>query len=162
MLFVADLERADAGLVDQPGLQVRDDAARLVAQPAHLVEFGIVARAHEAAIALEQRHLIVEGPFEMVAEGRGESLDAGQCVGHLFGDARVGKQRSDLGSRRHAGAQRAEVARAAAVERQPRERARHVRSAFQHAAKSVAQGRFVSEEGDGIESASDLAGIGRG
>ena len=52
-VVVADLERADAGLVRVARLQRRDHAARFIAQRARLVERGVVARAHEAAVALE-------------------------------------------------------------------------------------------------------------
>ena len=52
-VVVADLQDADAGLVGIARLQRRDDAAGFIAQRPCLVERGVVARAHEAAVALE-------------------------------------------------------------------------------------------------------------
>ena len=59
-VVVPDLQRAHAGLVGVARLQRRDHPARFVAQRARLVERGVVARAHEAAVALEQRQLVGE------------------------------------------------------------------------------------------------------
>jgi hypothetical protein len=57
---VLDLQRADASLAGIARFQRHDHPARLVAHGAGLVERRVVARPHEAAIALEQRQLFVE------------------------------------------------------------------------------------------------------
>ncbi len=53
-----DLERAHAGLLGVARLQARDHPARFVAQAPRLVERGLIACAHEAAVALERRKLL--------------------------------------------------------------------------------------------------------
>ena len=67
-VVVPDLERADAGLVGVARLQGRDHAARFVAQAPRLVERGLVAGAHEAAVALDQRQLVGERAGQQVAQ----------------------------------------------------------------------------------------------
>ncbi len=52
-VVVANFQAADAGILGVARLQRGDDAARFVAQGAGLVERGVVAFAHEAAVALE-------------------------------------------------------------------------------------------------------------
>ena len=69
-VVVPDLERAHAGLVGIARLQRRDHAAGLVAQRARLVERRVVARAHEAAVALEQRQLVGERAPQAPARSR--------------------------------------------------------------------------------------------
>ena len=59
-VVVPDLQRAHAGRVGVARLQRRDHAAGFVAQRARLVERGVVACAHEAAVALEVRQLVGE------------------------------------------------------------------------------------------------------
>ncbi len=59
-VVVPDLQAAHAGRLGIARLQGGDDAARLVAQGARLVERRVVAVAHEAAVALEGRQFVGE------------------------------------------------------------------------------------------------------
>src|SRR5262249_59738743 len=69
-VVVPDLERANAGLLGIARLQGGDDAAGFVAQAAHLVERGVVAGAHEAAVALDQGQLVGERARKLAGERR--------------------------------------------------------------------------------------------
>ena len=57
-------------------------------------------------------------------------------------------------------AHRAEIARTATAERQPRQRPRKVRRAFQLLAQRLPQPRLAGEIGDGVETGVDGGGIG--
>ncbi len=59
-VVVPDLEALDAGLVGVARLHRGYHEARGVAQIACFVEGGLVALANEAAVALDQRQLLVE------------------------------------------------------------------------------------------------------
>ena len=109
-VVVPDLERAHAGLLGIARLQRRDHAARFVAQRARLVERGVVARAHEAAVALEQRQLVAERRGKLArdrgvglaqARSRPAATSAGRAppAVELGGEARRGR-RCRRGSRR--------------------------------------------------------------
>ncbi len=67
-VVVADFEDAHGRGFGVAGLQRRDHAARLVAQRARFVERGDVARAHEAAVALEVGKLLGERRIELGGE----------------------------------------------------------------------------------------------
>ena len=83
-VVVPDLEDADAGVFGVARLQRGDDAARFVAQRARLVERGVVAFAHEAAVALEG------GQFGGERRGQfGRQHAVGRAAGlHRVGDFR--------------------------------------------------------------------------
>ena len=59
-VVVLDPELPDSRLVGVSRLHVGDDAAAFVAQAARFVESGERARAHEAAVALDQRQVVGE------------------------------------------------------------------------------------------------------
>ena len=127
-VVVADFQSAHAGVVGVARLQRSDDAARFVAQRARLVERGVVALAHEAAVALEA------GQF---GGKRGGKLGGQHAVRTLARAQRVGDLRrrrfkranraSEIGRGQDAVANGGEVARAAAANRQPRQRAGEIR-----------------------------------
>ena len=89
----------------------------------------------------------------MAGETGGQCRDRGKRRLQLGRQHRAGKQLADLGGRLEAGAQAAEVARAAAVERQPRQRARHVGDALQRGAQAFAQPWLGQEERHRIQPA---------
>ncbi len=99
--IVLDLERLDVGLGDEPRLQCGDDSARLRRQRALGIERSIVAAFDEAAIAREQRRIVIDGAVEFRRKRRGRR---GERVAHA-GD--VGRRLID------AAEDRCEVARAA-------------------------------------------------
>ena len=55
-----DLERLDAAVVGVARLHRRDHAARFIAQRARVIEIGVVIRANEIAVALDQRQFVGE------------------------------------------------------------------------------------------------------
>ncbi len=57
-VVVANLEALDAGVVGVARLHRGNHQPRGIAQIAGLVQRGFIARAHEAAVALEQRQFI--------------------------------------------------------------------------------------------------------
>ena len=71
-VVVPDFQRADAGGLGIFDLKRGDDAARFIAQPAGLIERGVVAGADKAAVAAERRQFV------------------GQCVRKLRRDGGVG------------------------------------------------------------------------
>ena len=78
---VPDLQRLDVGLVDQPRLQRGDHGAGFGRQRPLGVERGVVALAHEAAVAGEQRRLVVDG------RGRARRRASAGAVAERCGDA---------------------------------------------------------------------------
>ena len=91
-IVVPDLQRADAGLLDQVALHAGDDPARLVAQRPHLVELGVVARAHEAAVALQQRQFVGERRVEMRGEVARQRARAPRSAAASSGGQRRARQ----------------------------------------------------------------------
>ena len=151
-IVVPDLQRADAGLLDQPALQAEDHAPRFGRQPARLVELAVVAFAHEAAVALQQRQLVGRAPARDArrnpwAAPRSPSAPRPSSSG----SGTPANSAAISPAARKARAQRAEVARAAAVERQPGQRARHVGDALQRQPQRFAELGLGDEEADRIQ-----------
>ena len=157
---MADLERADAAQADILGLQLGDHPAALVAQPAGVVELGVEGRRHERAVAGEERRL---GDQRSV-EPRDQRLVPGQRL------ARRGEHRGELVRQRRAQplrlrqavADRREIARAAAVERQPRQRpleVGHLAQVLAHRPRGLCRGVEVA---DRVLPFADQPGVGRG
>ena len=146
-IVVADLEALDAGVVGVARLHRGDDEARGVAQVAGLVERGLIAFANEAAVALDQRQLLGQRALEFA---RQLARRAAQRRHHRSDILRrmieLVEPRQRLVGGEDAVAQACEIARAAAADRQPRQRARHVGRAAQDGADIVAR-RAVRDEG---------------
>ena len=67
-IVVLDLELADARLLRVRGLHLGDHAAAFVAERAGFVERRGRARAHEAAVAPDERQVVGERAFEIAFE----------------------------------------------------------------------------------------------
>ena len=121
-----DLQALDAG---RPGifrLHPGDHAPALVAQFAGLVEIGVVARRDEAAVAGHERRFGDERCVEQIEE----RVVTGQAVrggGEVDRQIDAGERRGDGVCRFQPAPDRGQVARAAAVERQARQRPVDVR-----------------------------------
>ena len=156
-----DLQRANAGLVGIGQLQSGDHPAGFVAQRPQFVEFGIVAAPDEAAVALQERQLVVEAGGEKVGEGCGK---AGNCSERLADDLRhvlVREQFPHLPRSAGAGEKRTEIARTAAIERQARKRARHVGHTPERGPKIFGEAAFGQEPTDSFQPPVDRLRIGQ-
>ena len=123
-VVVPDLQRLDAGRIGIARLQRGDHPARFVAQRARLVERAVVAGAHEAAVALEQGQLVGERRRERIGDGRIRTAQRGGRVCQLGRDLSGLLQRAgELRGRQNAVADGGKIARTAAVDHQPRQRA---------------------------------------
>ncbi len=69
--IVLDLERLDVGLGDEPRLEGGDNGAGFGGKRALGIERVIVAALDEAAIAREQRRVLIDGAVEFRRERRG-------------------------------------------------------------------------------------------
>ncbi len=127
-VVVPDLQRAHAGLVGVARLQRGDHPARFVAQRARLVERGVVAGAHEAAVALEQRQFVGERRRQLGCDrGIGPAQRRRSAAAISAGSVASAVERVGEARRcRDAVADGGEVARAAAADHQPRQRARQI------------------------------------
>jgi hypothetical protein len=56
--IVLELQAGDAGFFGVAGLQSGDDLAAVVTQRARFIEYGIVSRRDETAVAREQRQIL--------------------------------------------------------------------------------------------------------
>ena len=161
-VVVADLQALDAGLVGVARLHRGDHEARGVAQIAGLVECGLIAFAHEAAVALDQRQLFGKRALEFARQiarraaqrlhdrRRSPAAELSSCASRA----------SAASAASNAVAQAGEIARAAASDRQPRQRARHVGRRAQRGAEVVARRAVGDEGGDGIEPPRDRGAVG--
>ena len=122
-VVVADLQRGDAGFVDISLLQIGDQTPAAVAKLAEFVELRVVPRRHEAAVTGEQRKVgsqrLVERLDRRVVpgEGGGRAIDLSGRGGRPAVDEPG--QAPGAGQRL---ADRGEVARPAAAEREARHR----------------------------------------
>ena len=129
-----------------------DDEPRGVAQVAGLVERRLIAFADEAAVALDQRQLFGQCAFEFagqIARGAAQRLHHGRDLRRRR--VKLRKPRQRLIGRQNAVAQACEIARAAASDRQPRQRARHVGRGAQRGADIVARGAVGDERRDRVQ-----------
>jgi hypothetical protein len=143
-------------------LHRRDDETRGIAQVAGFVERGLVALAHETAVAFDQRQLLGEraGKFaRQFARGAAQRLHHGGDVRRRMIEPGKPRQRGIGGD--DAVAQAREIARAAASDRQPRQSARHVGGRAQRGADFVAKRGIGNEGADGIEPPRDHGGVGQ-
>jgi hypothetical protein len=139
-VVVLDFERADAEVGAVARLQLQDQLARIVAQRAPLVEVGQVAGRDEAAVARQQRQALAQRARQAI-----DQVAVMAEVGQRLAQQRrrraetcLGEQRLDAGRRQQAVADGGEVARAAAVQRQARQRALQVRRFLQVRAQVLA------------------------
>ncbi len=126
-VVVAHLERADAGLVRVARLQRRHHAARFIAQRARLVERAVVAGAHEAAVALQIRQVIGKRRGERRDDRIVRRRERTRRFGDLVRRFQRGEPPREFLRCDKPVADRRKIARAAALEHQPRQRAREVR-----------------------------------
>ena len=151
-----DLERADAGLGGVSRLQPGDHPAAVVAQLAGLVEIGAIAVADEAAVALE----IAAGVGKRRAE-RARAAPAAPPARSRRGAGELRRQSSRGGEHRRAARAAisspsrdgGEIARTAAIERQPRRGAGDVGRRRETLADRLAEAGFGEHPGDRIETA---------
>ena len=157
-VVVLDAERADVGLGGVARLQAGDDAAALVAELARLVEVGAMAVADEAAVALQMRQVVGE---RRRRARRPAPPARAASAGARLGDLGRQRRRRRCASREPRGdgepvADRGEVARAAAVERQARQRARRDRAPRRASSRMRSAPRGIGEHpGDRVEAAVD-------
>ena len=93
-IVVPDLQRAHAGVLGIARLQRGDHPARFVAQRARLVERGVVAGAHEAAVALEMRQLVVERRRKLRRDRRDPAGAAPSAASRDFGGSVAARRRA--------------------------------------------------------------------
>ena len=147
-VVVLDAKRAAAGLGRIAPLERRNESARILLQLARLVEIGIVARAHEAAVAPHQRQILAKGSGKIVGGARVELAE------RAAGKPQLVRQRA--GCKEHEAevpggektvAQTSKIARAAASESEPREGARKIGRALEDGAQPLAQIAVLEQEG---------------
>ena len=129
-VVVADLERADAGRVLQLGLEAGDVAAGLVAQVAQLIELGVPARAGSGRRRARGTAGCRPAPSSS-RRTRSASSAIALALG-ASGEAQPARLLLDRAPARASPlADRVQIARPAAAERQARERALQVRAALE-------------------------------
>ena len=122
-IVVPDLQSLDAGFIRIACLHRGDDEPRRVAQAACLVERRVIAFAHEAAVALDQRQLVGQrvGEFlRQIARGAAQSIHHGPDFGGRV--VKPFQPAQGLVGGEDAVAQASKIARAAAPHRQSRQR----------------------------------------
>ena len=139
------------GRVGVARLQRRDHAAGFVAQRTRLVERGVVARAHEAAVALEMRKLVGERRRELGGDRGVGPAQRPRRLRELGGEVR----RSSSSAAKPAAASDAvadggEVARPAAADHEPRQRAGEIGRRREARAHVGARRRVGNEEFDRV------------
>ena len=147
-VVVADLQRLHGRGVGIARLQRRDHAAGFVAQRARLVERGVVARAHEAAVALEVREARRRAPPRARRRSRHRAGAAPRPLARAppAMAALLVELGRELGGGDDAVADGGEVARAAAADHQPRQRAGEIGRGLEARAHAGARGRVGHEE----------------
>ena len=157
-----DLEAPDSGLRRVVGLQPGDHPPALVAELPRLVELGVVAVADEAAVALQMRQVECQRRAEALARAPAGSAERRRDRGELLPAAGpLGQHAEHHGRRVEPVADRGEVARAAAVEHQPRQRPGEVGRGGERLARSSRRRRLGQHPRDRVEPAVDLRDIGR-
>ena len=133
----------------------------LVAQRPHVVEPGIVAGADEAAVAPEQRQVVVERTGQLSRQSFGKLLQPLRRRAKQRCLVQIGFRQhgGDRGGAIEPGAHHVEIARAAALKAEPRQRAQHVGDCPERLADLRRQRRPGGEEGDRVEPLLDARGI---
>ena len=167
---VADLHR-HAALARQLGLQRGDDPATVVAQGPGLIQLRPHAFGHKPAVTREGRQVGAKARHQQVAEGceigEGRQIKGVQRS-EGFGRqvhqriAGVGEEAADRLAQRQAVAQGAQIARAAATERQPRQAARHIGQPFQRLTQPLPLQAALAEPGHGVQAGVDSGGVEQG
>ena len=161
---VPDLEALDPGFSHVARLQLGDQPPALVAQAAQLVQLLPVALGDEAAVANRERQIrgqrCVQQPdeFAVLAQVLHCSGDAGR---RRTAQAGVGGEITQVAGGRERVADRREIARAAAAQRDPRQRALRVRTALQGFTHGGAQPLAIDEHADHVEPPVDSHRIGQ-
>ena len=134
-VVVPDFERPHAGRLGVAHLQRGDDAARLIAQRARLVERRLVSGADETAVAAERRQFVGQRSRQFGGDGRIGPAQRRDRFGDI---ARHLRQRREPGGKFHRGenpvTDRGEIARAAAADHDARQRPRQIGHGFERAA----------------------------
>ncbi len=132
-------------------------------QPARFVERAVVARAHEAAVALERRQLVAERRRKLGRDRGIGPAQRGRGVGDLGGGRRgLSEARGDFGRGNEADLDRRKVARPATADHQAGERTGEVGRRRKPSAQIAPQREIGDEEGDGVEPRADRGRIGQG
>ncbi len=150
--------------------ELGDHAAGFVAQRAHLIERRMRALGDEAAIAGEERRLGDEqrvqpfgqrDPIAAKPSVRRATISSISPRAGPSGSPAAPSSPQERARRGEPIADGAEIARAAARERQPAHRARDIGRGFQRGADALAQIGQLQEVGDGIEPRGDGGRIGQ-
>ena len=160
-VVVLDLQTANLGLAGVARLQAGNHPAALVAEPPRLVELGVVAVADEAAVALQMRQIWPERGGEGFDQPGRRRGDGGRRRGDLLGEGAV-QPAGDPPGGGETVADGGEIARAAAVEGEPRQRPGEVGRGGEVAAEPLSEPGVGEHEGDRVEAAGDEGGVGRG
>ena len=159
---MADLELANAGLARVRSLHLRDHAPTLVAQRPRFVQRLDSPWPHEAAVALDERQVIGEHRGEVARqrlavgfELRSGPREFGRQIVCAFEKAHDGVRRGDPV------ADRGEVARAAAVEAQARQRPQEIGRASELPSQRVPDRRRFDEPVERQEPLVDDVGVGQ-
>ena len=162
-VVVLDAQRADGGVAGIGRLQTGDDLAAFVAQLARLVEIGAVAGAHETAVALQVGQVVGER-----CRNRGDQIGGrGSERRHRLRNlSRNVRRRADVGGerdrRRKSLADRRQIARAATLKRDARQRPRQIGGGGEPVAERPAATGIAREPGHRIEAPRDHRRVGRG
>ena len=141
-VVVPDLERADLGFVRVARLQRGHDPARLIAQRPGLIECLIVTGANEAAVAAKRRKLVGERVGKLTRYRRIRAAQGGSGFAEFLRERlEVTQPAGEFLGGQESLADRGEIARSAAPERQPRERAGQIRCGGEARAQFAAQRR---------------------
>ena len=143
-VVVLDLQRVDAGLRDEIGLHLRDHAAAFVPQPPRGIKIGIIPGCDEAAVPDQQRwfrHQCCLKQRQQVVVADQIAARPCQHVGQIL----INQALMQAFCLRQRVADCGEVARPAAIQCQPRQRAVEVMHAAQMIAQVGSQAGVVDE-----------------
>ena len=161
-VVVADLERAHGGQIGVARLQRRNHAAGFIAQRPRLIEGSAVARAHEAAIALEVGKLIGQRRVKLTRKRRIEPAQRLRRLRELGGEvAALLQAGGKLGGSGDAVADGGKVAGAAARDNEPRQGTGEIGCRLEALAHLGARRHVGHEKFDRIVPPADRGGVGQ-
>ncbi len=122
-VVVLDPERPAAGGFGVARLERGDDLSRILAEQPGLVDLGVVARAHEIAVAAVERQVVGERPGQFVRESPVGPVEAAGEAGEAVRQILPRQARAEGRGGGEPVAQGGEIARAGAVQADAGERA---------------------------------------
>ena len=153
-----DLQRLDLGFRTVARLQTGNHAAAFAAQLARLIKRCVIAVAHEPAIARQNWQCITQRDLQSLDQLRqtlrhfirAEACQRGQhqayLVGQISGRTHLRQPRAHRLAAVQANRECLQIARAAARQHQPAQRAHHIGQVFKLPAHIFARGVFVDKK----------------